>query len=113
MSRPKKSDGATEADADWSILGLPEVLAAIQVTAERLVSTTTAGEADDLAQEALLALSVRPTEVRSSYDQGGAYYVARRAYGFMRTRLMTEVAHQQKYPSLEALTEGQHEGQST
>lgn len=102
MPRPKKSDTATV--ADWSILELPEVYAAIQRSASGLAHAT-GQDADDLMQEGLLALGVRPTEVRAAYDKGGAALVAHKAWGFMHSRTLTERKRTNKFPSLEQMTE--------
>lgn len=73
--KPKRSDSATAADADWSFLeieGLEQALRARAVDVGRRHRV----DADDLYQEAVLFLAVRPLEVRDSYSKGGMAYVA-------------------------------------
>jgi DNA-directed RNA polymerase specialized sigma24 family protein len=91
--RPRRSSYSTAADCDWSFLQNEELMGRLETevwrVARRLSLSTVA--ADDIKQEVLLYLGVRPEITQEK----NATNIARRVRRFLMTQIEVETRKQQ------------------
>jgi hypothetical protein len=109
MANAKLSDSADAGDCDWSFIENPKICAAIRNSAKRVASLYSVDE-DDLYQEAVLFLAVRPAAVAKDMANGaaGANFVGFRASGVMRDRAiaMQNKSKYEDYPDADTWWDG-------
>jgi hypothetical protein len=109
MAIPKRSDSAQATDCDWAFLDNPSISKVLRARADKVASHYGV-DSDDLFQEAVLFLAVRPEAVANDMSKGsaGPNFVGFRAYNVMldRAKAMRSGSSYDDYPEADSWWDG-------